>query len=73
MCFVLALGFYITPALVGGPSSMLMATLIGQQTTVLLDWPFAAALSTVLLAITLLFVLLFRKTLSLSKGLNSVY
>lgn len=73
MCFVLALGFYITPALVGGPGSMLMATLIGQQTTVLLDWPFAAALSTVLLAVTLLFVLLFRRTLSLSKGLNSVY
>ena len=73
MCFVLALGFYITPALVGGPGSMLMATLIGQQTTVLLDWPFAAALSTVLLAVTLLFILLFRRTLSLSKGLNSVY
>ncbi|PDT82354.1 ABC transporter permease [Sinorhizobium sp. BJ1] len=73
MCFVLALGFYITPALVGGPGSMLMATLIGQQTTVLLDWPFAAALSTVLLAVTLLFVLLFRRTLSLSKGLNSVH
>lgn len=73
MCFVLALGFYITPALVGGPSSMLMATLIGQQTTVLLDWPFAAALSTLLLAVTLFSVLLFRRTLSLSKGLNSVY
>ncbi|ACP22511.1 AttA2-like ABC transporter, permease protein (plasmid) [Sinorhizobium fredii NGR234] len=73
MCFVLALGFYITPALVGGPGSMLMATLIGQQTTVLLDWPFAAALSTMLLAVTLLFVLLFRRTLSLSKGLNSVH
>ncbi|AWM28165.1 ABC transporter permease [Sinorhizobium fredii] len=73
MCFVLALGFYITPALVGGPGSMLMATLIGQQTAVLLDWPFAAALSTVLLAVTLLFVLLFRRSLSLSKGLNSVH
>lgn len=73
MCFVLALGFYITPALVGGPSSMLMATLIGQQTTVLLDWPFAAALSTLLLAVTVISVLLFRRTLSFSKGLNSVH
>ncbi|NRP21108.1 Spermidine/putrescine transport system permease protein PotB [Ensifer adhaerens] len=73
LCFVLALGFYITPALVGGPGSMLMATLIGQQTTVLLDWPFAAALSTVLLTVTLIFVFLFRKTLSLSKGLHSVH
>jgi mannopine transport system permease protein len=73
MCFVLALGFYITPALVGGPGSMMMATLIGQQTIVLLDWPFAAALSTVLLVMTLLFVLAFRKALSLSKGLNGVH
>ncbi|TPP04590.1 ABC transporter permease [Rhizobium glycinendophyticum] len=72
LCFVLALGFYITPALLGGPSSMLMATLIGQQTTVLLDWPFAASLSTVLLAVTLIIVLLFRKALSLNKGFHSV-
>lgn len=73
LSFVLALGFYITPALVGGPQSMLIATLIGQQTTVLLDWPFAAALSTILLVLTLLLVFLFRKTLSFSKGLNGVH
>ncbi|TIX92784.1 ABC transporter permease [Rhizobium sp. P44RR-XXIV] len=73
MCFVLALGFYITPALVGGPGSMLMANLIGQQTTVLLDWPFAAALSTVLLVMTIVFIVVFRKTLSRSKGFSGVY
>jgi len=73
LCFVLALGFYITPALVGGPGSMMVASLIGQQTTVLLDWPFAAALSTVLLGVTLLIVVAFRKTLSFSKGLTSVH
>ena len=73
LCFVLALGFYITPALIGGPGSMLMATLIGQQTTVLLDWPFAAALSTILLSVTLVIVFLFRRALSLSKGFASVH
>ncbi|MGO7116668.1 ABC transporter permease [Rhizobium leguminosarum] len=72
MCFILAIGFYITPALVGGPGALMMATLIGQQTTVLLDWPFAAALATVLLTTTLIFVLVFRKALSVSKGMNSV-
>ncbi|CUX02933.1 MULTISPECIES: ABC transporter permease [Agrobacterium] len=69
--FVLALGFYVTPALVGGAGSLMMATLIGQQTTVLLDWPFAAALSTSLLVVTLAVVIIFRRTLSLNKGLNS--
>ncbi|MDR9774724.1 ABC transporter permease [Rhizobium hidalgonense] len=72
MCFILAIGFYITPALVGGPGTLMMATLIGQQTIVLLDWPFAAALATVLLTTTLVFVLAFRKALSISKGMNSV-
>jgi mannopine transport system permease protein len=51
----------------------MMATLIGQQTIVLLDWPFAAALSVILLTATLLLVLLFRRALSFSKGLNSVH
>ncbi|BAM86935.1 ABC transporter permease [Bradyrhizobium oligotrophicum S58] len=68
MTFILALGFYITPALVGGPQTLMMATLIGQQTTDLLNWPFAAALSGVLLAATLLLVAVFRKALALNKG-----
>lgn len=72
MTFILALGFYVTPALVGGPSSLLMATLIGQQTTETLDWGFAGALSTVLLCVTLLIVLLFRKALSYNRGISNV-
>lgn len=72
MTFILALGFYITPALVGGPSTLFMATLIGQQTTVTLDWPFAAALATLLLFVTLLLVLIFRKAISLNKGVEHV-
>jgi mannopine transport system permease protein len=68
MTFILALGFYITPALVGGPQTLMMATLISQQTTELLNWPFAAALSGVLLAATLLLVAIFRRTLSLNTG-----
>lgn len=73
LCFVLALGFYITPALVGGPSSMMMATLIGQQTLVVLDWPFAAALSTLLLTVSLLLVAVFRRALAQSKGFSSAH
>jgi mannopine transport system permease protein len=71
MTFILALGFYVTPALVGGPRTMMMATLIGQQATEILDWPFAGALSTVLLAATLILVAGFRRVLSLSKGFEN--
>ncbi|WP_420848026.1 ABC transporter permease [Nitratireductor luteus] len=69
--FILALGFYITPALVGGPSTLMMSTLIAQQTTELLDWPFAGALSAILLVSTLLLAALYRRALSFSKGFSN--
>src|SRR5882757_1919646 len=50
--FVLALGFFITPALLGGGRVMMIAVLIEQQVRETLNWPFAAALSAVLLAAT---------------------
>jgi ABC-type spermidine/putrescine transport system permease subunit I len=53
LVFVLGLGFYITPALVGGPRDVMLSQLIVQQID-LLNWPYAACLSLVLLAVTLL-------------------
>jgi ABC-type spermidine/putrescine transport system permease subunit I len=52
LVFVLSLGFYITPELVGGPHDMLLSQLIAQQVD-LLNWPYAATLSATLLATTL--------------------
>lgn len=53
LVFVLSLGFFITPALLGGGRVMMIGMLIEQQIRELLDWPFASALSVVLLAVTL--------------------
>ena len=53
LVFVLALGFFITPALLGGGRVMMVAVLIEQEVRETLNWPFAAALSAVLLALTL--------------------
>jgi ABC-type spermidine/putrescine transport system permease subunit I len=52
LVFVLSLGFYITPALVGGPHDMMLSMLIAQQVD-LINWPYAACLSATLLAATL--------------------
>ena len=52
LVFVLSLGFFITPALMGGGRVIMISMLIEQQVREL-EWPFAAALSTVLLAATL--------------------
>jgi ABC-type spermidine/putrescine transport system permease subunit I len=53
LVFVISLGFFITPALLGGGRVMMISMLIEQQVREFLDWPFAAALATVLLAVTL--------------------
>lgn len=64
LVFLTALGYFITPALLGSPQDMMIATLISQQLREFLDWPFAAALVGVLTlfvtAITLAFSKIFR-------------
>jgi ABC-type spermidine/putrescine transport system permease subunit I len=60
LVFVLSLGFYITPALVGGPRDLMLSMLIAQQVD-LLNWPYAACLSATLLAATLLIVAAFQR------------
>jgi ABC-type spermidine/putrescine transport system permease subunit I len=59
LVFVLSLGFYITPALVGGPRDMTVAMLIAQQVDQL-NWPYAACLSAALLAVTLAIMAVFQ-------------
>ncbi len=62
LVFILALGFYITPALVGGPRDLMMAILIQQQIDQF-NWPLGSALSVVLLATALITFALFSRVL----------
>lgn len=65
--FVMSLGFYVTPALLGGPNTLMIATLIGQQATELLNWPFAGAISLVLLVLSLGITIAFKRFLNLER------
>jgi mannopine transport system permease protein len=67
MVFLLSLGFFVTPALVGGPQQMMIATLIGQQVRELLNWPFAGALVGCLLLLTLAIVAVFNRAMRLDR------
>jgi ABC-type spermidine/putrescine transport system permease subunit I len=58
LVFVLALGFYITPAMLGGPREITLSMLIVQQVDQL-NWGYAATLSAVLLATTLAIIAAF--------------
>jgi putative spermidine/putrescine transport system permease protein len=57
--FMLGMGFFITPALVGGPQDTMMANLIATQVEHT-NWGFAAALAIVLLLATLAVMLVVR-------------
>jgi len=52
LVFLVAMGSYATPALLGGSRVRVMATEIYTQVTSVFDWPLAAALSLVLLAVS---------------------
>jgi ABC-type spermidine/putrescine transport system permease subunit I len=54
LVFVLSLGFYITPAILGGPRSLMAANLIDKQVNYLLDFGGGAATAIVLLLLSLL-------------------
>lgn len=54
--FLLSLGFFITPALLGGASNLTLSMLIDHFVSERLDWASAGAASLVLLGATLLFV-----------------
>lgn len=60
LVFVLSIGFYITPALLGGGKVTMSALLIEKQVSQFLDWGFASALSVVLLVVTLAVHLLLK-------------
>lgn len=61
--FILAIGFFITPALMGGQSDVMIAMLIERSVEITLDWTSAAMMSLLLLVVTLaLYALYYRVT-----------
>jgi putative spermidine/putrescine transport system permease protein len=54
MVFVMSLGYYVTPSLLGGTANMMMAGMIAQLVQSLLNWGLGGAAAFVLLTVTLL-------------------
>jgi ABC-type spermidine/putrescine transport system permease subunit I len=52
--FILAIGFFLTPALMGGPGDVMIAMLIERSVEITLDWTTATIMSMVLLVVTLI-------------------
>lgn len=60
MVFMLSVGFYITPALVGGPDDQMVSYFIAFFTNQTINWGMAAALACLLLAMTAVLVMVAR-------------
>ena len=61
LVFILSIGYYITPALVGGRTGQLISNFIAYHVQKSLNWGLAAALGAVLLAGVLVFYWLYNK------------
>ena len=61
LVFILAIGYYITPALVGGQDGLLISNLIAFHMQSSLNWSLAAALGTLLLLVILVLYWLYNK------------
>ncbi len=73
LVFILALGFFITPALMGGRTDMMIAQLIETQIRTQLNFSFAAALATVLLVVTLVIFAFYNRLLGIDKMFGGGY
>lgn len=61
MVFVMSLGYYVTPALLGGAQNMMLPEFIIQQVQSFLNWGLASAAAALLVAITLVLFYLYLK------------
>ena len=67
LVFVLSVGYYITPALVGGSSGQLISNMIAFHMKSSLNWGLAAALGTMLLASVLVFYYVYDKVVGIDR------
>ena len=61
LVFILSIGYYVTPALLGGADDQMLSYYIARYTNVNVNWGMACALGAVLLSATLVLYALYRK------------
>jgi putative spermidine/putrescine transport system permease protein/spermidine/putrescine transport system permease protein len=67
LVFVMAIGYFITPSLLGGSNTIMVSQLIQVQVSKLLNWNFSSAVSMVLLLISLLILYVSKKIMKIEK------
>lgn len=71
LVFILAVGYFITPRLLGGPRDQMIAMVIEEQVELGVDWGFASALAIILLLLTTAGFILYDRVVGLKTLLES--
>jgi len=61
LVFITSIGYYVTPALLGGPADQMLSYYVAQYTNVDVNWGMACALGSVLLVTTLILYAVYRR------------
>ncbi len=67
LTFILSLGYYITPALVGGPSDQMVSGVIAPAMNLENNWGKASALSAILLIVTMVLFFVYNRLVGIDK------
>jgi putative spermidine/putrescine transport system permease protein len=67
LVFILALGYYITPALVGGPRDQMVSYFIAYYANQVTNWGMAAALSAILLVAVLILYAIYNRLIGIDR------
>ena len=71
LVFIISLGTYLVPDILGGTSSEMIGTLIARQFGPSRDWPFGSALSCLLLYVT--FIVLWIRAMVAGRGNSGAF
>lgn len=67
LVFIMGIGYFITPSLLGGQKDSMISQLIQIQVGDMLNWGFGSAIAFVLLAVTMLLLMIFKNFIRLDK------
>ncbi len=67
LTFIFCIGFYVAPALLGGPGDQMIGGIIAMQINELLEWGVASALALLLLAVTFIALFIYDRLVGLDR------
>jgi spermidine/putrescine transport system permease protein len=72
LCFILSLGTFVTPQILGGPGTTFYGNLVYETILHQLDWPTGAMLSVVIMVLLIALLYVYGRFMGLSTVLRAI-